>query len=34
MKEVRSKITEKNKICKVFDEKFVSLKEEAEKKMA
>ena len=32
IKEVRSKITEKNETCKTLDEKFVSLVEEAEKK--
>ena len=30
--QVRSKITEKNETCKILDEKFVSLVEEAEKK--
>ena len=30
--EVRSKITEKNKTCKMLDDKFVSFEEEAEKK--
>ena len=32
IKEVRSKITEKTETCKMLDEKFVSLVEEAEKK--
>ena len=32
MKEVRSKITEKSETCKMLDEKFVSLVDEAEKK--
>ena len=32
IKEVWSKITEKNETCKMFDEKFVSLVEKAEKK--
>ena len=31
-KEIRSNIIEKNKTCKMLDEKFVSLVEEAEKK--
>ena len=30
--QVRRKITEKNETCKILDEKFVSLVEEAEKK--
>ena len=32
IKEIRSKITEKNEICKTLGEKLVSLVEEAEKK--
>ena len=33
IKEVQSKITEKNETCKILDEKFFSLMQEGEKKM-